>query len=49
MHSARFVVKGAYVHLKWHDWKLKNNALILLMQRELLQLTEAEAEGQGHC
>lgn len=44
-------IKGAYVHgamvLKWHAWALTNHVPVLLMQRELLALTEAEVEGKG--
>lgn len=44
-------IKGAYVHgamvLKWHAWALTNHVPVLLMQRELLVLTEAEVEGKG--
>ena len=44
-------IKGAYVHgamvLKWHACALTNHVPVLLMQRELLALTEAEVEGKG--
>ena len=47
----RVEIKGAYVHgamvLKWHAWALTNHVPVLLMQRELLALTEAEVEGKG--
>ena len=49
LHSAHVEVKGAYVHLTWHDRDLNTHAPVLLRQRELLKLTEAEAEGKGHC
>ncbi|XP_040476859.1 ral guanine nucleotide dissociation stimulator-like isoform X2 [Ursus maritimus] len=44
----RVEIKVAYVHgamvLKWHAWDLTNHVPLLLMQRELLALTEAEVE-----
>ena len=47
----RVEIKVAYVHgamvLKWHAWDLTNHVPLLLMQRELLALTEAEVEGKG--
>ncbi|XP_057168721.1 ral-GDS-related protein-like isoform X1 [Ursus arctos] len=44
----RVEIKVDYVHgamvLKWHAWDLTNHVPLLLMQRELLALTEAEVE-----
>lgn len=37
------------MHLKWFDWDLNNHAPILLMQQELLDLTEADAQDKGFC
>ncbi|CAD7679330.1 unnamed protein product [Nyctereutes procyonoides] len=47
LHCACFEVKGACVHVKLHDWDLKCHAPLTLMPRELLQLTEAEAQSEG--
>ncbi|XP_032158834.1 uncharacterized protein LOC116567701 isoform X1 [Mustela erminea] len=44
LHTAHVEVKGAYVHVTWHDRDLNTHAPVPLRQRELLQLTEAEAE-----
>ena len=37
------------MHAKLHDWDLKYHALLILMLWELLELTEAEAEGKKDC
>ncbi|XP_044937915.1 uncharacterized protein LOC123392541 [Mustela putorius furo] len=44
LHTAHVEVKGAYVHVTWHDRDLNTHAPVPLRQRQLLQLTEAEAE-----
>ncbi|XP_025732709.1 ral guanine nucleotide dissociation stimulator-like isoform X1 [Callorhinus ursinus] len=45
LHCACLEVKKTYEHLKWPAWDLKNCAPLLLLHRELLGPTEAEAEG----